>query len=143
MPRPTPAFTVTERLTGPQVAELTALLAGQWWSLGRDVAGIERMLSGSTVAVTLTDPDTGRVLAFGRALSDGVYRAHVYDVVVADGEREGGLGRAVMEALLEHPALAGVELVQLDCLPELGAFYGRWGFAPLVSGARTLARTEP
>ena len=79
--------------------------------------------------------------AFTRFLSDGVYKALVFDVVVAADLRESGLGRRVIETVLAETA--GVRHVELYCKPELIPFYEQWGFSkpePDVNFLRLLPR---
>jgi len=96
-----------------------------FWARGRSLADLRRLLAGSTVVVSLWQGK--RLVGFGRASSDGVCRAVLWDVVVA-GELHGrGLGRRVVEALLTAPALRGVERVYLMTTNSAG-FYEQLGF---------------
>jgi N-acetylglutamate synthase-like GNAT family acetyltransferase len=73
-----------------------------------------------------------RLVGFGRATSDGVFRAVLWDVVVA-GEHQGrGLGRRIVEALLQESTLQGVERVYLMTTNSTG-FYEQLGFMPVES----------
>ena len=97
------------------------------------------MLAGSQAAVSAWQGST--LVGFGRATSDGVFRAALWDVVVA-GEHQGrGLGRRLVEALLEAPALAGVERVYLMTTNSAG-FYEQLGFTA-VDCQRLMLRTQP
>jgi N-acetylglutamate synthase-like GNAT family acetyltransferase len=72
------------------------------------------------------------VVGFGRATSDGVFRATLWDVVVA-GEHQGrGSGRRISEALLQEPALQGVERTYLMTTNSAG-FYEQLGFTAVDS----------
>jgi hypothetical protein len=44
-----------------------------------------------------------------------------------------------VDALVEHPCLAGVESIELVCQPGQISFYERWGFTARV-GTSTLMR---
>ena len=82
-----------------------------FWAAGRSNREIRKLLAGSTVVVSLWRGK--RIVGFGRATSDGIYRAVLWDVVVA-GELQGrGLGRKVVNALLDAPEICGVEKVYL------------------------------
>ena len=64
---------------------------------------------------------------FGRATSDGIYRAVLWDIVVA-GDLQGiGLGRQVVDALLAAPALKNVEKIYL-MTTNSSDFYLQLGF---------------
>jgi predicted GNAT family N-acyltransferase len=129
---------VIDTLTDQQVRELVGLLGTTDWAADRDREGVVAMLDGSDVVVGLEDDD--RLVAFARALTDGEYRAFVYDVVVAEPRRGEGLGRRVVEELLAHPDL-DVEAVDLYCQPELVEFYEQWGFSEDVGSLRLLRRS--
>ena len=57
-----------------------------------------------------------------------MFRAFIFDVIVAADHRGSGLGHRLMTELLAHPMLRDVELVELYCRPELVAFYESLGF---------------
>ena len=115
----------------------------QWWSRGRTPDRVRRMLQHSDVVVAVVEPDSGVLQAFCRALSDGEFRAVVYDVIVHPDHQGEGLGTQLLDALCAHPLIGGVDRVELFCLPELVPYYTRWGFAPVPPGWRTLTRPAP
>ena len=91
---------------------------------------LRKMLSGSQAVVSLWEK--GMLVGFGRASSDGIYRAVLWDVVI-DKEHQGqGNGKLLLEALLEHPALLGVERVYLMTTNQAG-FYEQLGFDVIKS----------
>ena len=71
--------------------------------------------------------DGDRLVGVARAVSDGIFRAFVEDVVVAREYQRSGLGGRVLSRLLVE--LAGIETVSLFCDPALAAFYERGGFS--------------
>jgi N-acetylglutamate synthase-like GNAT family acetyltransferase len=88
------------------------------------------MLAGSQAVISAWQGS--RLVGFGRATSDGVFRAVLWDVVVA-GEHQGrGLGRRIVEALLQEPALQGVERTYLMTTNSAG-FYEQLGFTAVDS----------
>ena len=136
------AFQKIERLTGSQVHDLVKLYQNEWWSRDRCLADIQRMLENSDLLIGLCDPETQRLVAFARVLTDYVYKAFVFDVIVAPAHRGEGLGAALMEALTTHPVLASVQHLELYCLPEIAPFYRRWGFTHEI-GALCFMRRIP
>jgi len=129
-----------ERLTDAQIQELHELYQSEWWTKGRELADIRRMLEGSDVVIALCEPDTKRLIAFARVLTDYVYKALIFDVIVAASHRGHGLGRALMEAVVSHPRLKAVRHFELYCLPELIPFYRQWGFTEELGRLRFLRR---
>ena len=96
-----------------------------FWAQHRSFAQLRRMLAGSTVVVSLWRGK--RLVGFGRANSDGIYRAVLWDVVVAGDLQGRGLGRRVVEALLESPDVQKAERIYLMTTNSAG-FYQQLGF---------------
>jgi GNAT superfamily N-acetyltransferase len=82
-----------------------------YWSPGvpRDV--VARALAGSLV-VGLFAPD-GAQVGMARAVTDRATFAWIADVFVLTEHRSRGLGRFVLEALLQHPELNGLRRIML------------------------------
>ncbi len=123
-----------------QLKQLQQLLdEHSFWASGRSQRELRLMLAGSQAVVSAWQES--RLVGFGRATSDGVFRAALWDVVVA-GEHQGqGLGRRLVEALLQAPALAGVERVYLMTTNSAG-FYEQLGFTG-VESQRLMLRKWP
>lgn len=68
------------------------------------------------------------LIGVGRALSDGVSRAALYDVAVLPEYQGRGIGQAIVRRLL---AAADVELTMLYAAPGKEAFYEQFGFRRL------------
>ena len=96
-----------------------------FWARGRSPAQLRRMLAGSQVVVSLWRGK--RMVGFGRANSDGIHRAVLWDIVVAGDLQGRGLGRRVVEALLASSQLRNVERVYLMTTNSSG-FYEQLGF---------------
>jgi GNAT superfamily N-acetyltransferase len=109
-----------------QLRQLQQLFDVQtFWARGRSQRELSQMLVGSQAVVSAWQGS--HLVGFGRATSDGVFRAVLWDVVVA-GEHQGrGLGRRIVEALLQEPALQGVERIYLMTTNSSG-FYSRLNF---------------
>ena len=97
-----------------------------FWAQGRSPRQLQRMLAGSQVVVSLWRGK--RMVGFGRANSDGIHRAVLWDIVVAGDLQGRGLGRRVVEALLASPQLQRVERVYLMTTNSSG-FYEQLGFS--------------
>ncbi len=109
-----------------------------FWAEGRSRQQLRQMLKGSQVIVSLWRGK--RMVGFGRASSDGIYRAVLWDVVVAGDLQGRGLGRRVVEALLASPKLREVERVYLMTTNSNG-FYEQMGFN-IVSSQHLLIRKQ-
>ena len=118
---------------GPDLRPSRALLKLQrlfdrhaFWARGRSFAQLRRLLAGSDAVVSLWRGK--RLVGFGRAASDGRYRAVLWDIVVAGDLQGRGLGRRVLEALLEAPDLQEEERIYLMTTNSAG-FYQQLGFS--------------
>ncbi len=97
-----------------------------FWAQERSICDLRQMLRGSPVVVTLWRGK--RLVGFGRASSDGIHRAVLWDIVVAGDLQGRGLGRQVVKALLDSPRLRHVERVYLMTTNSAG-FYRQLGFS--------------
>jgi ribosomal-protein-alanine N-acetyltransferase len=85
-------------------------------------------------AVSLVAEDEGRIAGFaiGESLSDGMRRSgHIVTIDVDSSQRRRGVGRLLMDALLESFRNAGVDIVRLEVAVDNEAaqvFYRMLGF---------------
>ncbi|WP_269621979.1 GNAT family N-acetyltransferase [Prochlorococcus marinus] len=96
-----------------------------FWATGRNYKNLRKLLAKSTIVITLWRGK--RLIGFGRATSDGVYRAVLWDIVVAGDLQGQGLGRKVVEALLSSPSIKEVERIYL-MTTNSDEFYKQLGF---------------
>jgi len=125
-----------------RLPQLLELYAAEWWTEGRTVADVSRMLAASDLVVALVHRPSDRLVGFARVLSDDTYVALVLDVIVANSARRAGLGGLLMDAIVSHPRLAVVQSLELVCQPDLMPFYRRWGFTEQVGQSRLMRRTS-
>jgi predicted GNAT family N-acyltransferase len=129
-----------DRLDDGQVAQLHALFQEEWWTRGRTLDDVRRMVERTQVVLGFVDDADGDLVAFARAITDDVYKALVLDVIVRADRRGTGLGARLMDEMLHHPRLAEVQHVELYCRPELVPFYERWGFTTGLGELRFMRR---
>jgi N-acetylglutamate synthase-like GNAT family acetyltransferase len=92
----------------------------------------DRSLEDLALAIRHSDPvatvwDQGHLIGFARAISDGVYRATLWDVLIHPRYQGAGLGRKLVQTVLAHPHLNRVERVYLMTTHQQ-KFYERIGF---------------
>jgi GNAT superfamily N-acetyltransferase len=87
--------------------------------------------------------DTAQV-GFARVISDHSTYAYLADVFVLESHRGLGIGRAIMEAIRDHPDLQGLRRFHLVTRDAHG-LYARFGFTPLENPDRHMmkVRTAP
>jgi len=135
-PNPTlEVCTTAEQLDFLQLQRLMELTAP--WARGRRVEDLERAVAASDPVIHLWDGDF--LVAFGRATSDGVYRAMLFDVIVHPRYQGQGIGRQLLGHLLRHPKIAAVEKVFLVTTDQKG-FYERLGFTENTTSTMVLVQ---
>ncbi|WP_027722673.1 GNAT family N-acetyltransferase [Maridesulfovibrio zosterae] len=72
-----------------------------------------------------------QLIGFGRALSDGAYQAAIYDVAVIPEYQGMGLGKTLMDALMEK--LSGCNVI-LYAAPGKENFYAKQKFRKMKTG---------
>jgi predicted N-acetyltransferase YhbS len=122
----------------PLPTEVLGILQFASWARGRTAEQIRSMLQQSVCVVVARR--AGRLVGFGRAWGDGVFRAVIDDVVVIPEERGNGLGSRIIRRLLE--ALVGVEEISLSTSRETAAFYAKLGFR-VFDGAHMKKMASP
>jgi predicted GNAT family N-acyltransferase len=127
-------------LTDANVSQLHELFQSEWWTKGRTLDDTRRMLAHSDYVFAASEPKTERLVGFARVLTDRTFKAFIFDVIVGPEHRGSGLGRLIVDRILEHPDLASVHHFELYCLPELVPFYERWGFSSDTGGITLLRR---
>lgn len=103
----------------------------------RDPALLERAFRNSTLV--LFAYEGGRLIGAGRALSDGVWRASLYDVVVLPEYQGRGIGSELILQLIEA---AGVDVTMLFAAPGKEAFYERFGFRRMKTAMAIMDHPE-
>ena len=133
-------YRIVETLTESQVSDLMDLYKNEFWSDKRTREDVVKMLASSDVIIGLVD-ECDRLIGITRVLTDFVYRAIIFDVIIKPTHRKMGLGAKLMDAVLNHPKLQTVENLALNCLPHMIPFYERWGFSDDVGEIKFLRRT--
>ena len=97
-----------------------------FWAVNRSKKDLKVMLENSSVVITLWAKN--KLIGFGRATSDTVYRAVIWDIVIDKNLQKIGLGKMVLEALLKSKHIKNVEKIYLMTTNE-SDFYKQIGFS--------------
>jgi len=73
-----------------------------------------------------------KIIGFGRAISDSQYQSAIYDVVVLPEFQNQGIGRRIMEAILDKLPFSSTVLIYVA--PGKQNFYRNFGFGNLKTG---------
>ncbi|TKT76850.1 GNAT family N-acetyltransferase [Aquamicrobium sp. LC103] len=108
----------------------SALIRQSYWGAKRTDDIHRRAFAHSICAIALID---GEQVGFARASGDRAIFARISDVIVWPEHRGAGIGRALVQALLDHPELATVSTWMLATSDAHG-LYARFGFEPVTNG---------
>jgi GNAT superfamily N-acetyltransferase len=78
-----------------------------YWGRTRSRADFEAQLASAWRVVGVYESDTGRQVGFARAISDGVSFAYLSDVFILPGARGAGLGKELVETMVDRGPGAG------------------------------------
>ncbi len=99
-------LTLSETRAVPLTA-LRALHETARWAQGRSLTTLRTLLRESDIFLTVWDGDA--LIGCARVLTDYTMRALICDVIVHPDQQGRGIGRLLIEAVEEHPALRDVE----------------------------------
>tara|TARA_B100000925_G_scaffold275599_1_gene242008 strand:- start:295 stop:783 length:489 start_codon:yes stop_codon:yes gene_type:complete len=100
------------------------------WAKNRKIKDLKQCLANSDVIVSLWI--NNKILGFGRALSDGVYRSVLWDIVIDDDYQGKGYGKLIVNSLLESKKIKPSEKVYLMTSNQKD-FYCQIGFKEVLS----------
>jgi GNAT superfamily N-acetyltransferase len=138
-------MTVNERARGPywvstdpallDLKAIHAYLQRSYWSEGIPIDVVARSIQGSVCfglySEDAASPSSSQQVGFARVISDRATFAYLCDVYVLEEHRGLGLSKRLMEAVLQHPDLAGLRRFVLATRDAHG-LYSRHGFTPLA-----------
>ncbi len=102
-----------------------------YWAAGRSLEAVQRSIEGS-LCLGLYDPQ-GALAGFARVITDYATFGWICDVFVRDAHKGRGLGKWLVQTIVDLPELKDVRRLQLATRDahELYRRYG--GFTPLAS----------
>ena len=106
-----------------------------YWAKGIDRPRVERAIAGSIVAGAYLD---GEQVGFARVVTDRATFAWLADVFVLPEHGRRGIGRALVQLLLDLDELQNVRRVMLGTL-DAHSLYAPLGFEPLAEPERYMA----
>ena len=113
----------TDSLKGITAEMLGAFFAG--WTHPPDADRRLRILRGSSHVVLAIDEETGKVVGFVNALTDGANSAFIPLLEVLPAYRRRGIGTELMRRMLER--LGDYPSIDLTCDGQAQPFYERCG----------------
>lgn len=109
----------------PETSQLLNLFRQTSWANNRNEDDVDLLLENTKIFVVIKVDQ--QLIGYGRAISDGVYRALLDDIVVHRDQRNNGVGTLIVKTLMDQ--LNAVAQVFLNTKPELETFYNNFGFS--------------
>ena len=128
---------ITDDRERVDVIQLLELYKSTWWALNRSAPDVRSALENSHPVVSAWDG--AHLVGFTRVISDRTYRATIWDVIVRPSHQGRGIGKRLLDFVLEHPDLKSVSSFLL-LTKDKHAFYERLGFQSEREMAMVLRR---
>lgn len=106
--------------------------AGGWWRDYMDPSHINDLIQGSFLFAVAVDRKSSRAVGMGRMISDGVSDGYIQDLVVLPDWQSQGVGRMILNKLLEECRSRGIAWVGLIAEPGNEDFYDSFGFRKMT-----------
>ncbi|WP_088331484.1 GNAT family N-acetyltransferase [Lacimicrobium sp. SS2-24] len=103
-------------------------ISQSYWAKGIPRATMQKAIENSLVFGVYTD--AGEQVGFARVTTDKATFAYLADVFVMDSHRGLGLGRLLMNSIVEHPDMQGLRRFMLATRDAHG-LYAKYGFEPV------------
>lgn len=116
--------------------ELANLYRFTHWGKSRSLDDIAKMLAGTSMCFSVRHDH--RLVAFCRILTDFVYRAALWDIMVHPDHQGKKVGTTLLDYALGHPSIKNIPLI-ITYESELGSFLAPHGFAS-IEGALVMLR---
>ena len=122
---------IIESLSNEQIDQLSSIYQKTWFTQDRKINDIKNMLENSYLILGFIED--GELIGFCRAISDGVYKAFLFDVIVKGEYQNKGIGSLIMDTVLNHQKLINVKHIELYCPETITPFYKKLGFETRTS----------
>ena len=134
-------MTIIYYLTDNHIEQLLQMYKGVGWGKDRSFEDVKSCVQGSQICIGIID-EHNNLIGFTRIISDFIYKAFIFDVMVSAEHRGNGLGQKLMSIVKSHEQLQKVKHFELYCFPEMEAFYNSFGFTTDVGGIKLMRCTN-
>ena len=122
---------------GPNLKPTNGLLKLQqflhlnaFWAKDRTINDLKKCLANSDVIVSIWSQN--KLVGFGRALSDGIYRSVLWDIVIDQNHQGKGYGKMILENILESNQIKHTKKIYLMTTSKK-LFYSQFDFKEVTS----------
>lgn len=117
---------IVNSLDSEQIKKLNELYQNEWWCKGRSIEDTEKVVFRSSIVFGAIDGEI--LIGFARILTDYVFKAIIFDVIVDPNYRKNGVGSMIMGAIKQHDDLKAVKHFELYCRSDMVPYYQEHGF---------------
>ena len=111
----------------PTPTEYFALFETTGWNNEYHLTSLDLAKALTTSAFMVSAYEDGRLIGFGRVVTDTIH-AMIYDLIVAPEYQRQGIGGEILDRLVKHCQGAHIRDIQLFCATGKREFYERHGF---------------
>ena len=101
-----------------------------FWAKNRTINDLKKCLANSDVIVSLWVGN--EIVGFGRALTDGIYRGVLWDIVIDQNHQGNGLGKLIVNNLLSSKEIKNTKKIYLMTTNKK-LFYSQFDFKEVNS----------
>jgi GNAT superfamily N-acetyltransferase len=123
-----PVYEISSDTSRMDVDMIHGFLRNSYWARNIPRAVVEKSIRNSLCFGAFTG---GQQVGFARAITDRAVFAYLADVFVLPEHRARGVGRLLIQAILDHPDLQGLRRLMLATKDAQG-LYAKFGFGPLL-----------
>jgi ribosomal protein S18 acetylase RimI-like enzyme len=113
---------IQKGISGVSFKDVADLIEAVHWGV-RDPGQLERSFKKSETVFVFDD---AVLVGMGRCITDGEYYATFWDIIVKPGYQGKGIGRKIVEKLME--GLQDMQFIALTSTPGNETFYKKFGF---------------
>ncbi|HVO80729.1 MAG TPA: GNAT family N-acetyltransferase [Terriglobales bacterium] len=132
-------FVISTKRTRLDLDVIHGYLANSYWAKGIPREIVARSIENSLCFGVYA---AGKQVGFARVISDYATYGYIGDVFVLESQRGQGLGKWLMECIMQHPQLQGLRRWGLVTKDAHG-LYTRFGFRPLKSPEKHMEIHNP
>ena len=101
-----------------------------FWAQNRTINDLKKCLANSDVIVSLWVDN--EIVGFGRALTDGIYRGVLWDIVIDKNHQGKGFGTLILKKILSSKKIKNTKKLYLMTTNKK-RFYSQFGFKEVTS----------
>ena len=102
------------------------------WARNRSLDDLKKMLKNSDIVITLWKKN--ELIGFGRATTDNVFRSVLWDIVISSNYQGFGLGKAIVDSLINDPLISSSEKIYLMTTNKVEFYNNLGGSCPSATG---------